>query len=118
MSAPPPYGPPPTYAPSPAPPTPERAARLGWIAFGLVFVAPISALLAMAGISPGPLGFLALPSMIAAVVLAILALRRRARPRWPAVTALAIMGAGAIVWAAIAVWAVVGFVQIMFLPTY
>lgn len=112
-----------SYAPpGAAPRTPIQprsgTAPLGWIAFCLCFVAPISAVLDRIGAGTQLLALTAAPSLIATIVLAILALKRRLAPRWPAVAALVVVGIWALAWAVMATWVLLGIVQIAFLSSH
>ncbi len=112
-----------SYPPSGAAPrTPIQprsgTAPLGWIAFCLCFVAPIAAVLDRIGAGTQLLSLTAAPSLIAAIVLAILALKRRLAPRWPAVVVLVVAGILVLAWAVMAVWVLLGMVQIAFLLSH
>ena len=93
-------------------------APLGWIAFCLCFVAPIAAVLDRIGAGTQLLALTAAPSLIATTVLAILALKRRLAPRWPAVAALVVVGIWVLAWAVMATWVVLGIVQIAVLSSH
>ena len=93
-------------------------ATLGWIAFCLCFVAPIAAVLDRIGAGTQLLALTAAPSLIATTVLAILALKRRLAPRWPAVAALVVVGIWVLAWAVMATWVVLGIVQIAVLSSH
>lgn len=99
----------------PAPSTTRRDA-LPWVAFGLA-VAPVALILLTftTGVSMGGLSAIFLPAIIAGLVLSIVSLAKRKRPRWPAITAIVVVGVGVVAWAAFAIWAIAGFVQIMML---
>lgn len=112
-----------SYAPPGAAPRTQIQPRsgtapLGWIAFCLCFVAPIAAVLDRIGAGTQLLALPAAPSLIATTVLAILALKRRLAPRWPAVAALVVVGIWVLAWAVMATWVVLGIVQIAVLSSH
>lgn len=56
---------------------------------------------------------LLVPLSLAGLVLAIVSLAKKMRPRWPAITAIVVFAILVTAWAAFAIWAIAGFVQIM-----
>lgn len=105
----------------PAPPPQRRgadAARYAWWSFGLAFVPPLTALLAVAGVGVERFGFVGVPAVVLCVVFAVIAIGRRSQPRWPAIIALVMTGVYLVVFAGFAVWALLGLTQLMFAPTY
>ncbi|GAB3154057.1 hypothetical protein GCM10027058_23820 [Microbacterium neimengense] len=99
----------------PAPSTTRRDA-LPWVGFGLA-VAPLALILLTltTGVSTGGLSAVFVPAIVAGLVLSIVALAKKKRPRWPAITAIVLIGIGFVAWGAFAIWAIAGFVQIMML---
>ncbi len=70
------------------------------------------------GFGVGSFGILGIAGLVLSVAFGIIALVRRAQPRWPAIVALAVTGIYLVVFCVFLVWAMIGLTQIMFLPTH